>query len=276
MDAKAAPSRQSTMNIPYIPYIPKPAPPDGDTVPFLPSRSATGTSAPTVAVVGDSVARDYAYYLARELGPRGVRVVDAAIPNCPASTLFLIEHVRGTHVFPRGGACPRFVTTKQDALVTDFSPQVILWHSIVEMYDIYEKGTTVAWGSGEWERRVTAEWDGSLTRLTRRGASVVVILPIWYQRLAAVPPGAPGPSIESLRGLYTRWASAHRDQVTLVDVAPLACPAGPPCKPVNGIDFRPDNVHFGDPGGARAAAYLRAQVPALARLPLRAATGTGA
>jgi hypothetical protein len=51
-----------------------------------------------------------------------------------------------------------------------------------------------------------------------------------------------------------------------VDVAPVACPAGPPCRPVRGVDFRPDSTHYDDPGGVQVAAYIRAHVPALARL----------
>ncbi len=35
---------------------------------------------------------------------------------------------------------------------------------------------------------------------------------------------------------------------------------------MNGVDFRPDTVHFDDPGGIQVARYLRAHVPALARL----------
>jgi hypothetical protein len=56
--------------------VPKPIPAAGDVAPFVVSASSTAASAPTVAVIGDSVARDYAYYLARVIGavrPRGGR-----------------------------------------------------------------------------------------------------------------------------------------------------------------------------------------------------------
>ncbi|MCW2912864.1 MAG: hypothetical protein JWN52_932 [Actinomycetia bacterium] len=258
--AKADPNPQSQE------YFPKPAPLNGDTVPFLPLGSSTTPSAPTLGVIGDSVARDYAYYLARELGPDGVRVVDGAIPNCPAGTLPLIERARGGKVLPRGGACPKFVLTKQSGLVTDFHPKVILWHSMVEIYDVYNGQLEIASGSPEWERRVLAQWEDTLTRITRNGAQVVTVMPLWYEHNPPVPLNAPGPSIEKLRDLYTRWASRHRDHVTLVDVAPVACPSGPPCGPVNGVEFRPDNSHFSDAGGSRVAAYLKSHVPALARL----------
>src|SRR5689334_19348264 len=67
--------------------LPKPTPPGGDALPFVVTGSATAPTAPTVAVIGDSVARDYAYYLGRELGPHGVRVVDGALSGCPVGTL---------------------------------------------------------------------------------------------------------------------------------------------------------------------------------------------
>jgi hypothetical protein len=247
-------------------YPRKPAPSNGDVVPFLPSGSSTIPSAPTLGVIGDSVARDYAYYLARELGPEGVRVVDGAVPNCPAGTLPQIQQVRGMMRLPRGGLCPKFVLTKQSALVEEFRPKVILWHSIVEIYDLYDGKMKVASGSQEWKQKVLAQWEDTLTRITRNGARVVTVLPLWYERSLPATLDAPGASIEKLRDLYTRWASSHRDRVTLVDVAPVACPSGPPCGPVNGVDFRPDNTHFDDAGGSRVAAYLKSHVPALARL----------
>lgn len=54
--------------------------------------------------------------------------------------------------------------------------------------------------------------------------------------------------------------------MTLVDVAPVVCPTGPPCEPVNGIDFRPDTTHFDDAGGMQTATYLAARFPTLLRL----------
>jgi hypothetical protein len=109
-----------------------------------------------------------------------------------------------------------------------------------------------------------AQWDETLGRITRGGAQVVVILPLWYEHSAPRRLDEPGPSVGKLRDLYTRWAARHH--VDVVDVAPLACPAGPPCAPVHGVDFRPDSTHYDDPGGVQVAAYLRAHVPALARL----------
>lgn len=240
--------------------VEKPTPRDGDVVPFPPRGSATNPIAPTVAVIGDSVARDYAYYLAGAIGPRGVRVLDGAIPNCPAGTLPRIQKSRGEDVFPRGGLCPRYVATKQAALIRDFHPQLILWHSMVELYDMVDGKRRIPFISPNIDRRILAEWDETLSRISRGGATVVVILPTWYG--GYVPTAQAG--IAKLRTLYARWAAAHR--LSLVDVTSLVCPAGPPCGPDNGQRFRPDTVHFGGAGGPLVASYLVSHVPALARL----------
>jgi SGNH domain (fused to AT3 domains) len=245
---------------------PKPVPPGGDTKPWVVIGSSSARSAPTLGVVGDSVARDYAYYLAGELGRSGVRVVDGALSACPVGALPLLSRLHDVVKPLRDGGCPRLVVGKQQAMLKDYAPKVILWHSITELWSIADPKGEVPSGSPEWARRVRADWEATLTRLTRGDAKIVLVLPLWYERTAPARLDAPGPSVEKLRDLYIRWAAGHQDTVTLVDVAPLVCPAGPPCGVVNGIDYRPDSTHYDDPGGVRVAAYLRAHVPALAEL----------
>ena len=254
---------------PHHMNLPKPAPPGGDTHPWVVVGSSPASSAPTVGVIGDSVARDYAYYLAGELGPYGVRVVDGALSACPVGTLPLLSRIHDVVKPLRAGACPKLVVEKQDELLAKYAPKVIVWHSITEIWGISAPNGEVPSGSREWGRKVLAQWDGTLGRITRGGARVVLILPLWYERTRPVRLDAPGPSVEKMRDLYTRWAARHRDKVDVVDVAPVACPAGPPCGPVNGVDFRPDTTHYDDPGGVQVAAYLHAHVPALARLAAR-------
>ncbi|MFB9839802.1 SGNH hydrolase domain-containing protein [Actinoallomurus acaciae] len=255
--------------------LPKPTPPGGDALPFVVTGSSAASSAPTVAVIGDSVARDYAYYLGRRLGPHGVRVIDGALSGCPIGTLPFLSTIHDITKKLRGGDCPKLVKAKQNAIVTKYAPPVILWHSITEIWDIEGATGKVPSGSEEWSRKVMAQWDDTLARVGRGGAQVVVILPLWYERSAPHRLDVPGPSVEKLRDLYVRWAARHRGKVSIVDVAPLVCPTGPPCGPVNGIDFRPDTTHYDDPGGSRVADYLTAHVPALTRLD-RAAKGSGA
>jgi hypothetical protein len=235
--------------------VPKPTPPGGDVAPFVVAPSLTAASAPTVAVIGDSVARDYAYYLARVLGPYA-RVVDGALGGCPAGALPLVMAFPGFRAPLRGGECPPLVPRKQTALVREFGPRVVVWHSVNEAWDLAAKGGRA--GSPLWRRRTLAAWDDTLRRVTARGATVVLVLPLWFEHATRT-----APDVDRLRALYTEWAGRHRDKVTLADVAPVACPHGPPCEPVNGVDFRPDTTHFDDPGGMQVALYLATTVPAL-------------
>jgi hypothetical protein len=181
-------------------------------------------------------------------------------------TLQLVSRIHDVVKPLRAGACPTLVVEKQAELLRKYAPKVIVWHSIIEIWSISTPNGEVAAGSPEWGRKLRSQWDETLGRVTRGGARVVLILPLWYERAAPVRLDAAGPSVEKMRDLYTRWAARHRDKVDVVDVAPVACPAGPPCAPVKGVDFRPDSTHYDDPGGVRVAAYLHAHVPALARL----------
>ena len=153
--------------------------------------------------------------------PYGVRVIDGALSGCPAGAVPLVAVRERVSTPLRGGDRPRLIAAKQTALIAKYAPRVVLWHSITEIWGILDRKHSVPPGSEEWRRRVMASWDVTLRRVTARGAKVMVIQPLWYERGAAVRPDAPGPSAEKVRDLYARWAAAHRDTVSLVDVAPL-------------------------------------------------------
>jgi hypothetical protein len=166
--------------------VPKPAPATGDVAPFIVSASSTAASAATVAVIGDSVARDYAYYLARVVGPYA-RVVDGALGGCPAGALRLSATYHGVSAPLRGGECPALVPAKQNALVRDFSPRIVGWHSMNEIWDLLTPQGTVPAGAPPWRQQTLAAWDDTLRRVTARGAEVVVVLPLWFEHAARVP-----------------------------------------------------------------------------------------
>ncbi|GAA0315670.1 hypothetical protein GCM10010151_02130 [Actinoallomurus spadix] len=248
---------------PHRVHHPKPAS-NRDSVPFLPQGSATSPTAPTLGVIGDSVARDYAYYLARELGPAGVRVVDAATSGCAAGAVLGVMTSRGGEV--RLTWCPDLTRRKQATMVNDFHPRIVVWHSIQDRFDIVQGERRFRAGTAGWERQIMAAWDETLARVTSGGAQVLLLLPLWWQDLPAGPQSKTDLPLGPLRDLYRRWAAGHPGRVTVVDIAPLVCPSGPPCRTAGGFDFRPDGAHYEDPGGTRVAAYLRAHVPALTHL----------
>jgi hypothetical protein len=149
--AAPAPSRHA--------YERKPAPPSSDIKPWVVVGSTTASTAPTVAVIGDSVARDYASYLAERLGPHGVRFVDGALSGCAVGTLPFISALHGTRKQLRDGGCPGLVVDKQRAVIRDYAPKLVLWHSLTEMWDVGVPGTTTTAapsGSEERGRRLMA------------------------------------------------------------------------------------------------------------------------
>jgi hypothetical protein len=180
-----------------------------------------------VGVIGDSVARDYAYYLARELGPAGVRVVDGALSGCPVGTLQLLSKIHDVAKPLRAGTCPKLVTDKQDALLKEYAPKVIVWHSIIEIWSISAPNGEVASGSGEWARKVLAQWDETLSRITRGGARVVSSCrsgtsgprrsgstrpdPAWRRCATSTPGGRPVTGTKSTWWTSPR-SSARRDR----------------------------------------------------------------
>jgi hypothetical protein len=234
------------------------SPNDAGVAVLLPGSPAD-ESAPTVGVIGDSVAGNYAYYLVRELGPAGVRVASAMLYSCPVGTQPIYGKITPQGVIlPRNGACPELVRRIQESLVSKFHPKVILWQSLTDNYGIADGKKILGVMTPEWEKRVLAEWDKTLTRVTRENARVVLILPLWYAHTDHT--NSPFESVmRRYRSMHLQWAARHRDQVAVADVAPLVCPSGPACE-VPGLDYRPDGVHFGDQGGPRVAAYLMSHV----------------
>ena len=212
--------------------VPKPVPASGGAMPFVADGSPAGGALPTVGVIGDSVARDYAYYLARALRPYA-RVVDGALGGCPAGAVRLIATYYGGIPTPlRGGECPALVPAKQRALIERYAPRIVVWHSENEIWDLDTGSGRAPAGSPRWRERIMASWDDTLRRVAGHHAKVIVVMPLWLEHDQDNTHVA---QVQYVRALYTEWAARHR--VTLFDPAPVACPAGPPCGPVNGLEL---------------------------------------
>ncbi|MDQ1477078.1 MAG: hypothetical protein QOE62_2307, partial [Actinomycetota bacterium] len=63
-----------------------------------------------------------------------------------------------------------------------------------------------------------------------------------------------------LNALLRRFRARHPDQVTLVDLAAMLCPQGPPCpERVDGLQARPDGRHFTPRAATWAARWILTQ-----------------
>jgi hypothetical protein len=225
--------------------------------------------APYVGVIGDSTGSQLAQALAVLLHHRDVGVAIATVGGCQPTDVVLTfqrpEYLR-TH-----RNCSWEAPAKQRAMTARYHPKVVVWSDIVEWSDIQaEDGRTIAAGTAEWRRGILESWDRVLLRLG--DADVALVLPSWW---AGAPPDYPaGFPVGSQRALFRSWAGRHPDRVTVVDLSPVVCPAGPPCaSPAGGVRLRTDHVHYTPEGARRAAEKIIGDVPRLRTLRGPAAGG---
>jgi SGNH domain (fused to AT3 domains) len=204
--------------------------------------------APYVGVIGDSTGSQLAVAVAGRLRQRDVGVAVATVGGCQPTDVAL-TYQNPTYLSAHRN-CVQDAPEKQRDLTALYHPKVVIWSDIMEWSDIEaEHGRTVVAGSGEWQTRISASWDRLLGRLGE--ARVVLVLPTWWTGAPAAFP--PWFSVRRQRELFQSWAGRHTDRVTVVDLAPVLCPAGPPCPDtVGGVRLRTDQVHF-TPEGARRA-----------------------
>jgi hypothetical protein len=219
-------------------------------------------AAPYVGVIGDSTGSQLAGALAGELRHRDVGVVVATVGGCqPTDVVLTFQNPAylGTHQ-----NCTWEAPAKQREMTIRYRPKVVVWSDIMEWSDIRaEDGRIIAAGTGEWQRRILESWDRLLARLG--DAHLVLVLPSWWAGLPAEYPAAF--PVGRQRALFRAWSVYHADRVTVVDLAPVVCPGGPPCRQVvGGVRLRSDNVHFTPEGARRAGEKIMNDVERLRTL----------
>jgi hypothetical protein len=245
------------------------APPPPGVRPVWLLRSPWQSAAtPFVGVIGDSTASQLAAALAERVRDRDVAVAIATVGGCQASDLALTY--QNPSYLDAHRDCPRDAVDKQNALTRRFHPRVVVWSDVMEWSDIRAGDRTVPAGGDEWRRLMLAAWDRLLGRLG--DARVALVLPSWWAgRPVDSPPSFP---VGRQRALFRAWAEPHPGRVTLVDLAPLVCPGGPPCgQVVAGVRLRSDSLHYTPEGARRAAARIVQDVPPLRDLRGPAAPG---
>ncbi len=150
-------------------------------------------------------------------------------------------------------------------------PGLIVWLSVWEKSDLRVGGRILPFGSAEAERVIMRRADRVISRLTRHGARVVIAteaprVPGAAFGAASHPTAVDDQETTRLNQLLLRIAGRHPSNVSLVDLAALLCPAGPPCpERINGLQPRPDGNHFSADGGVWAARWLLERLPIIPR-----------
>jgi hypothetical protein len=152
-------------------------------------------------------------------------------------------------VQPHAPECEKLVDRYEQSTLDRDRPDVVVWMSTWETYDRIVGGTRIRFGGGKWDRMMLDEIDQAARRLTADGAHLVITTMAPRAPNELLSPAASAAETARyvrLNELYSQYARAHPDTVSVVDFAGAVCPGGPPCpRVVDGIDLRPlDGLHF--------------------------------
>ena len=233
------------------------SPPPPSTVPGAPNH--------TVQLFGDSVSATLSPELTKALADRGVPLATSSIQGCGVIDGLVLQ--QNSQPWPFAGSCNDVIPKFQNDEIARVKPALVLWLSIWEAQDRIINGQTVRLGTPAGDAVLRAAMDRTVARMTADGARVVLLT-------TAVPVPGDEPRVgassdeprryQALNRLYRSYAKAHPDQVTLVDLARMECPNGPPCpERVDGVRLRPrDGLHFDDAGARWASKRI---APLIAR-----------
>jgi peptidoglycan/LPS O-acetylase OafA/YrhL len=227
-----------------------------------------------VQLLGDSVAASIKTRLGDALGQSGIAMSATTIPGCGNVEGFVLRN-SGEQV-PWAVACDKAVRGAEPDLVAQAKPDAIVWLNTWDAFDRTLDGAKVRAGTPDGDRALLAALDRSVTRLAIDGRRVLFVI-------APTPttgdepsewPSDPGRFLGLERVMRT-YAAAHPDRASVVNLAALVCPNGPPCpQEVDGVRLRPlDGWHFDDAGAHWVAQRLAPLIERCLREPENALCG---
>ena len=102
----------------------------------------------------------------------GYHVVSAAIGSCPATGALVVDE----HGIPNKSNCPKAVPLRQNAVLKQFRPALVIWWSRYEVADRRSAdGRHLLTGSQEYWRAQQLAFQRRVNRLTSLGLKVVAV-----------------------------------------------------------------------------------------------------
>jgi peptidoglycan/LPS O-acetylase OafA/YrhL len=221
-----------------------------------------------VLVIGDSVACSVAVGLA----PGGAPAIDVdaiAVIGCG----IVSDEVWDAHEpFPKSTQdCHSIMAERERAALADFRPQVVLWVSTWERFNLVVNRRVLDTGTAAWRHELDRRLDAAYRVLTAGGAKLLVAT------IAAPAPAGlllgervTSPKFDwkfaDMDARLAAFARRHPTGARLVDVAKKLCPDGPPCSAdVDGVQPRKlDGAHFDPAGSVWLARWMLPQILAAA------------
>ena len=216
--------------------------------------------APRLLVVGDSLPGRLAQEgIIPQRDLLGVSTVDRSVPGC--ILLRSVGEVKGIEGNIREDVRP--CNNDWGQLAETYRPDVVLMmfgefpNDEVDIDGEFQLPCTPA-----YQREERAALTEAFDQLTAHGARVVITTApgtnvSWV--LDGVPAGM-NDRVACMNDLYREVASQHPG-VDVVDLASFICPTGEDCKErIDGVDLRPDTVHFRGPSAELVSRWLIPQV----------------
>ncbi len=245
----------------------------GPTVAPNPTGPSAAPELGKVLLLGDSVAASLGDALQREAATRGIALHTATRPGCGLVTG--IPTLPDGEAVPWGKDCsdgtPGYLTSQ----VEEQAPQTVLWLSTWETADRLVDGTLYRFGDAEADAVVLERLEESRRLITQDGARLVLLTnpPRAETSETYVRNPEDDRKIVRLNRLFREFAAEHPDTVSVVDLAEIVCPGGPPCPAeVEGVTLRPrDGGHYEGDGPGWVAPRL---LDAITRATTAATTAT--
>jgi peptidoglycan/LPS O-acetylase OafA/YrhL len=222
-----------------------------------PPAAVTGKP-PTVAIFGDSQGMTLMANKPSNLGTY-LAVTDATIEGCGVLTGRVTS--RSGERRDLGANCSSWLT-KWASSATRLKPQVaFVMIGAWELFDLTVNGTTMGFGSPEWDAQVSGALTQGIGALRAAGSKVALALTPCYRPVKASagfwPERGEDTRSRHLNTLLTAAATADPQYVTTVEPPPEFCtdPAIATSR-----NYRWDGVHYYKPG---AALYFKAIIPQL-------------
>ena len=217
-----------------------------------------------VLVIGDSAACSVAVGLEPADAP-AVDVEQIAVLGCGVVS---DEVWDAAEPFPKSTQnCHAYVAQREAQALAEFQPQVVLWVSTWERFNLVVDGRVLATGTRAWKRELDRRLDAAFGSLTARGAELLIAT------IAAPAPAGlllgervVSPTFDwkfaDLNERLAAFVRRHEAGSDLVDLAKTLCPKGPPCPAeVDGLEPRRlDGAHFDAAGSVWLARRMLPQI----------------
>jgi peptidoglycan/LPS O-acetylase OafA/YrhL len=170
---------------------------------------------------------------------------------------------------PGSDTCADWEADWTDA-IEKFQPDLtVLQTGAWEIYDRKIGDDWVTFGSPEYDAVLEPTLQRAVEVLGRDDRPVVLLTTPHFERNDGVSPAEWTQNDRSRTDHYNdvlrRVAAANPDTVRLIDFGGWLCPPDEPCREeIDGVQIRPDGLHFEPPGAQKSAEWLAPQLAAIA------------